>query len=119
MCRVLGAICAVVLGVSGCSDGGDSPATTETTAPTAKWVPHRIYTHCGVVSTTVAGVLWLADPPLSDGSGNPPRGWDENQTTGSFMQLSEDEAEFRTSSGLTARFRRAPEGVKDPLTGCA
>lgn len=43
-------------------------------------VKHVVYTHCGVVGTTVDGVLWLAEPPLP----GPPTGWDENETTGDF-----------------------------------
>lgn len=79
-------------------------------------VPHRLLTHCGVASTTVAGVLWLAHPPLGDH--NAPPGWDENETTGTFTRLSDTEAEFRATTGAVARFRRAPTGAPDPNRGC-
>lgn len=77
-------------------------------------IAHLLRTHCGVMSTKVAGVLWLADPPLHDDSGNPPPGWDNPGATGIFVQLSDTEAEFRADSGMSAHFRRAPAGAKDP-----
>lgn len=40
--------------------------------------------HCGVLSVTIDGQLWLADPPLGDH--NPPPGWEENQTSGPSSQ---------------------------------
>ena len=33
-------------------------------------------THCGILDTYFAGRLWRANPALTDGSGNPPHGWD-------------------------------------------
>lgn len=64
----------------------------------------------------VDGVLWLADPPLGDG--NPPSGFDQNDTPGWFTQTGQDNAEFRGDSGAIAEFRRAPKGAEDPGKGC-
>lgn len=77
---------------------------------------HRVASHCGVVSTTVDGVLWLADPVLGDH--NPPPGWDENETSGTFVARDDTEAEFTTDSGQVARFRRAADGTGDPSRRC-
>jgi hypothetical protein len=111
--RILPPATAIVIAVAACT--GTRWATPRTPSSPSR-VAHRVYSHCGVVGTVVDGVLWLADPPLGDG--NPPPGWDENDTAGSFMQLSDDRAEFRTANGRVARFRRAPQGAGDPNVGC-
>ncbi len=73
-------------------------------------------THCGVVSTTVDGVLWLADPPLGDH--NPPTGWDDNEESGVFAVQGPEDALFRADTGVEAHFVRADPGVPDPGAGC-
>lgn len=80
-------------------------------------IEHTIRTHCGVISTTVDGQLWLAEPAIGDG--NPPPGWDENQTDGVFRITDPGEATFETAQGLTARFVLAPPGTPDPGTECS
>jgi hypothetical protein len=75
-----------------------------------------LYTHCGIVSATVDGQLWLADPPL--GEHNPPPGWDQNSETGTWRRLSADRAEFRADERKVAFFVRAAPGTKDPNAGC-
>lgn len=104
-------------------EAGTAPGTAGSTATTAPagsqlGVPHLLHTHCGVQSTTVDGQLWLADPPISDGSDNPLPGWGPNDTDGTFVRLTGTEAEFRASTGPVARFRRAPAGTADPGAGC-
>lgn len=79
---------------------------------------HTLNTHCGVDSTVVDGRLWLATPPLGDGDGNPPQGWDENQTTGRFEETSPTTATFTSDSGHVAGFRLARPGEPDPGAGC-
>lgn len=101
---------------SSSSDRASTTTTTTSTSPTG--IPHVVRTHCGVLSTTVAGVLWLADPPMGDRDHNPPPGWDENETSGTFVQLTQDNAVFKTNTGQVERFRRAPTGAKDPYEGC-
>jgi hypothetical protein len=75
-------------------------------------------THCGVLSATVDGKLWLAAPPLSDGSGNPPPGWGENGTAGAWRQEGGTQATFRSNNGKVAHFVLARPGAKDPAAGC-
>lgn len=73
-------------------------------------------THCGVVSVTINGRLWLADPPLGDH--NPPPGWDENLTLGYWVEIGPGRAEFHGDEGQRASFRRAVVGAEDPDAGC-
>jgi hypothetical protein len=76
----------------------------------------ELFTHCGVRSTTVEGVLWIADPPVPD-VGRPP-GWGFNFTPGTFTVLDADRARFDADSGVSANFRRATPGTRDPATSC-
>lgn len=86
------------------------------TLPCPTPMPVTVTSHCGVVSVTVDGQLWLADPPLGDH--NPPPGWDENETSGSWVLLGPDRAEFRGDQGQRASFLRADPGIPDPNAGC-
>lgn len=79
---------------------------------------HSLYSHCGILSTTFDGALWLADPPLRDDSGNPPPGWDENETVGLFIQTTATEATFKADTGVEARFTKAKVGTSDPAANC-
>ena len=81
--------------------------------------PFTLYTHCGVLSAWIDGELWLADPPLTDGSGNPPPGWDNPTDRGTLRKLSRNRAVFRSRSGKIAYFTRAKPGTPDPAEGCA
>jgi hypothetical protein len=70
-------------------------------------------THCGIFDTYFAGRLWRANPPLSDGSGNPPRGWDNPEALGAIRLVSTTLAEFRTQDQTRiARFTPAPRQWK-------
>lgn len=86
------------------------------TLPCPTPMPVTVTSHCGVVSVIVDGQLWLADPPLGDH--NPPPGWDENETSGSWVLLGPNRAEFRGDQGQRASFRRADPGTPDPNAGC-
>jgi hypothetical protein len=84
-CTRLGVVVALFSLATACSDDQTSGALKETSPPTPapstspdesssapgsseKGVPVALYTHCGVVSLTLKGRLWLADPPLRDSS---------------------------------------------------
>ena len=118
------ALGAAVVVLSGCGrDDATAPsdrASTELLAAphTAPSRPLTLYTHCGVWSAEVDGRLWLADPPLHDGSHNPLPGWDANDTQGIWRELGGDEAGFRADSGEIARFVLARPGQRDPSSGC-
>lgn len=94
----------------------DEPVPCATDNPTDPGVRVSVPSHCGVLSVTIDGQLWLADPPLGDH--NPPAGWDENQTPGRFVQTGPRRAEFHGDAGQTAMFRLAPAGATDPNSGC-
>jgi hypothetical protein len=63
-----------------------------------------LYTHCGVIAAYFDGRLWRAAPKLSDGSGNPPRGWDNPYQRGTMRLLRARLTEFRAKRSLVARF---------------
>ena len=67
-------------------------------------------THCGIRDAYFAGRLWRATPPLSDGSGNPPRG--NPEPLGTMRLARADVAEFRQSEKLVARLTPAPRHWK-------
>jgi len=95
---------------------GDGQAPFVLLNPPPTGVRVTVPSHCGVLSVTVDGRLWLAEPPL--GGHNPPPGWDENRTSGLWVVTSPGRAEFRGDQGQRASFRQAPEGAKDPNAGC-
>jgi cytochrome oxidase Cu insertion factor (SCO1/SenC/PrrC family) len=80
--------------------------------------PFTLRTHCGVLSAWIGGRVWLADPPLTDGSGNPPPGWPNPAARGTLRQLSQARAEFHSREGKVAHFVPAPAGARDPARGC-
>lgn len=78
---------------------------------------HNLHTHCGIFGTTFGGLLWTADPPLHDGSSNPPPMWSNPFERGTMKLIAPDVAVFETRDKLQARFRpRAPQDP--PLEGC-
>ena len=77
--------------------------------------PYVLLTHCGIVHTYFDGRRWLAEPPLSGGHGNAPRGWG-NPTEEGWMRLDgRSEATFRGRSGHVARFVPAPPSYEPQL----
>lgn len=93
-----------------------SPTAASPAASSAGGTRRTVATHCGVVSTTVEGTLWLADPPLGDH--NPPTGWNENEQAGVFAVRDQKEALFTADTGVQARFVKARAGAPDPGVGC-
>jgi hypothetical protein len=67
--------------------------------------PYRLYTHCGIEWARINGTFWRAEPPLSDGSSNPPAGWGNPFQNGRLVFLSATRARFDSSAG-TATFVR-------------
>jgi hypothetical protein len=65
-------------------------------------------THCGILDAYFGGRLWRAAPSLSDGSGNPPRGWENPEALGTMRLIRHNLAEFRQNKELVARFTPAP-----------
>jgi hypothetical protein len=67
--------------------------------------PYRLYTHCGIVWARIDSTFWRADPPLSDGSGNPPAGWGNPYQDGTLVRISPTTARFDSPAG-SVRFER-------------
>jgi hypothetical protein len=65
-------------------------------------------THCGILDAYFAGRLWRASPSLTDGSGNPPHGWENPESLGTMRLVRPNLAEFRQTTKLVARFTPAP-----------
>ncbi len=78
---------------------------------------HILYTHCGIKGTRFDGREWVADPQLSDGQGNPPRGWGNPDEHGTILLKDEDTAVFESRySDRSATFRpRTPEDGPAPM----
>jgi hypothetical protein len=85
----------------------------------AEGIPYRfvLLTHCGIESAYFDGRHWVAEPRLSDGSGNPPPGWDNPLARGTMTLVRGDGAEFAADTGHQARF--APAQPSQEPTGCA
>jgi len=55
---------------------------------------YSLYTHCGVRDAEFGSTHFYTDPPLNDGSGNPPPGWG-NPIEGGFIVVTDpDHAVF-------------------------
>jgi hypothetical protein len=67
--------------------------------------PFDLYTHCGVLGADVGGVWFAAEPPLTDGAGNPPAGWANPEQPGTLTMVSPTEAVFRDDAGHEVRLR--------------
>jgi len=83
-------------------------AAARTTAP--KPVPYDLYTHCGIDYARVGNRYYEATPPLSDGSGNPPPGWDNPYQPGTMTVISPTQVVFIDTAGHRVVFTLVPSG---------
>ncbi len=74
--------------------------------------PYTLYVHCGVRDARFDGRLWMADPMLSDGSGNPPLDWAPADSVGIMELVNDNLAVFTTESGRTIQFKPWPLDVE-------
>lgn len=81
--------------------------------------PYGLYTHCGVLAATINGQTFYAEPPLSDGSGNPPPGWGNPYDDGDMTLRSATIADFHDSAGHSAHFTRTPSGPTPSIPICS
>ncbi|MEU2118106.1 hypothetical protein ABZ567_21260 [Streptomyces sp. NPDC016459] len=77
---------------------------------TGRTVPFDLYTHCGIREARIGSTYFEAETPLSDGSGNPPAGWDNPIQHGTMSLNSETEAIFTDDAGHVVKFRARPDG---------
>ena len=74
--------------------------------------PYTLYVHCGVRDARFDGRLWMADPMLSDGSGNPPLDWTAEDSDGIMELIEDDLAVFTAESGRIIEFTPWPSDVE-------
>jgi hypothetical protein len=84
----------------GCGDSAAEPPTA-----TAHSMKYDLYTHCGVDEARVNDTYYEALTPLTDGSGNPPRGWDNPVQAGVMTITSTTSAVFTDDRGHRVAFR--------------
>lgn len=72
---------------------------------------YSVNAHCGVHSAPIDGTNWRADPPIDDGMGNPPKGWERIGGIGRLRIVGRDRAVFE-NRGLSVTFVRddLPDG---------
>ena len=73
---------------------------------------YTLYVHCGVRDARFDGRLWMADPMLSDGSGNPPLDWAPADSVGIMELVNDNLAVFTAESGRTIQFKPWPLDVE-------
>jgi hypothetical protein len=98
--------------------GGTSTTTTPAGKPSGSSAPYSLYTHCGIDEANVGGRWYRATEPLSDGYGNPPKGWDNPQQKGEVTVVSDTEVVFTDSAGHRVTFVLRPY-ASGPLQVCA
>ena len=74
--------------------------------------PYTLYVHCGIRDARFDGQLWMADPMLSDGSGNPPLDWAPADSVGIMELVNDNMAVFTAESGRTILFIPWPLDVE-------
>lgn len=107
---------AVLTLLAGCGSVGSGGPAAPTSTPTSaaprgstdgkKVVDsfkYNLYTHCGIRFAKFAHRTWATEP-RSDGSGNPPMGWDNPVQAGKMYLLADDVAVFRASGLPDLRF---------------
>ncbi len=111
---------AVPLALGGCASAGDLPGIANATAAgvsvkVGSSSAYSLYTHCGVLSATFNGQTFYAEPTLSDGQGNPPRGWGNPYDAGWLTVTSETTVDFQDASGHFAHFAVAAHRSSVPI----
>jgi hypothetical protein len=94
----------VLTGCAQADEGADPVRAT----PSGRTIPFDLYTHCGIDEARIGSAYFEAETPLSDGSGNPPEGWDNPTQRGTMTLKSETEAVFTDDAGHEVKFRARP-----------
>lgn len=111
--RTVFALAFTVGALVGCTESaGDTAARSKASARAGATPPREIafdlYTHCGIEEARIGSTYYEAHPPLSDGSGNPPAGWENPVQPGTMTLVSGNEAVFRDDRGHEVVFRARP-----------
>ncbi|MFG2407110.1 hypothetical protein ACGFR8_22730 [Streptomyces brevispora] len=99
--------------LTGCGTAGEAgPAARATQfaqgTPATQTIPFDLLTHCGIDEARIGRTYFEASTPLSDGSGNPPRGWGNPTQHGTMTVMSGREAVFTDDAGHEVHFRARP-----------
>jgi hypothetical protein len=71
---------------------------------------YSLLTHCGIHEVEIGGRFYRAAPPLDDGAGNPPPGWDNPIQQGTMIVRPDGTATF-TDGDLRAEFVLMPNAT--------
>ncbi|CCK25106.1 hypothetical protein BN159_0727 [Streptomyces davaonensis JCM 4913] len=93
--------------LTGCAQADDGVDAVRAKA-SGRTIPFDLYTHCGIDEARIGSTYFEAETPLSDGSGNPPEGWDNPTQRGTMTLKSETEALFTDGAGHEVKFRARP-----------
>ena len=74
--------------------------------------PYTLYVRCGIRDARFDGRLWMADPMLSDGSGDPTLDWTAADSRGKMKLVRDDLAVFTAESGRIVEFKLWPLDVE-------
>ena len=86
---------------------------------TGRFAFYSLYTHCGIRYADVGGTRFYADPPLDDGSGNPPAGWGNPTDEGFIVVTDSTHAVFVDWALHRATFSMHPRSGIPPLQVCS
>ncbi|HEV2217891.1 MAG TPA: hypothetical protein VGV88_09980 [Candidatus Dormibacteraeota bacterium] len=115
-------ITAAFVGLALCGCGTSGNIAPGSAAPLSLRVGetagYTLYTHCGVLYVTINATTYYADPPLSDGSGNPPAGWGNPYDEGQITLTTATTANFTDAAGHKAHFTSTPPGPTPTVQLC-
>ena len=95
----------VALTIVGCGSSSTPKSTRPTPRPKPKPFAYTLYTHCGIDEARIGTRYYRAEQRLSDGSDNPPPGWNNPLQEGTMTVTSATTAIFRDSKGHRVTFR--------------
>ncbi|WP_426499793.1 hypothetical protein [Streptomyces sp. D54] len=100
----------MLMGCTQADEGADAgrAAPSAQATPSAQTIPFDLYTHCGIDEARIGFTYYEAESPLSDGMGNPPKGWGKWVQRGTMTKKSETEAVFTDDAGHEVKFRARP-----------
>ena len=101
-------VAAALLAACGSAASPVAAPVATTTGP--KPVPYNLYTHCGIDYVQVGNRYYEVNPPLSDGSGNPPPGWGNPYQPGTLTVISSTQVVFTDKAGHRVVFTLVPSG---------
>src|SRR3979409_786093 len=88
-------------------------------SPTRVWAPLQLYAHWRIRYADFDGRRFYADPPLDDGSGNPPRGWGNPFDNGAMTLIDKNTAVFTAPPGHRGFFPTQPKAGIPTIEICS